>query len=63
MSLQPKGSCLAPNAEQRFVFLKQPSGAKHHVAVSADQFPLHLASELVFVKNDKRLQEAEIMSS
>lgn len=49
-SLRPMASHLVPNAEQCFVFVKQPGGAKHHVTVSTDQLLLHLMSELVSIK-------------
>lgn len=52
VSLHLKVSYLAPNAEECLVFFKQPSGAKHHVTVSADQFPLHLVSKMVFIQNE-----------
>lgn len=57
MSWQANVSGLAPgpspNAEPGFVFLQQRGGAKHHIAVTTDQVPLHLVSELLFIKGEE----------
>lgn len=49
-----RASSPAPNAEQCSVFPEKPSRAKHHVTVSTNQFPLHLLSELMFIRSRKK---------
>lgn len=65
MSLHPNVSGLAPgprpNAEPGFVFLQQRGGAKHHIAVTTDQVPLHLVSELLFIKGEGKKRKGRFI--